>query len=137
MQLIWVRPSETTIDHELVFLVATVGGAAAAFGWLWLGLPWPHCAFLALTGHPCVTCGATRAALQMARGHFLAAMHFNPLVTLSYAAIAVFDLYALVVVIGCGRRLRFGFFSGREKVAVRIGVVTLLALNWSYLLVFA
>lgn len=137
MQIVWVRATKSTIDYELAFLVATVGGAAGAFGWLWLGLPWPHCAFLALTGHPCVTCGATRAALQLAHGHLFAALHFNPLVTLGYFAIALFDLYALVVLIGRAPRLRVGQFSSREKVAFRIGVVALLALNWSYLLLFA
>lgn len=136
MQLVWVRPAKATIDYELVFLVATVGGAAGAFGWLWLGLPWPHCAFLALTGHPCVTCGATRAALQLARGHLAAALRFNPLVTFGYFAIGLFDLYALAVLIGRAPRLRFVQFSNGEKVAIRIGVVALLALNWSYLLLF-
>jgi hypothetical protein len=136
MQLVWARPAQTTVDYELVFLVATVGGAAGAATWLALGLPWPHCAFLALTGHPCLTCGATRAALQLSHGHLAAALHFNPLVTLGYFAIALFDLYALVVLIGRAPRLRIVRLSAREKAAVRIGVVALLALNWSYLLIF-
>jgi uncharacterized protein DUF2752 len=137
MQLIWVRPSKRTIDYELVFLVATVGGAAGAASWLWLGLPWPHCAFLALTGRPCVTCGATRAALQLAHGHLAAALRFNPLVTLGYLAIALFDLYALAVLVARAPRLRAECFSNGEKIAIRIGVIALLALNWSYLLFLA
>ena len=137
MQLVWGRPAKSAIDYELVFLVATVGGALGAWGWLRLGLPWPHCAFLALTGHPCVTCGATRAALQFARGHFAAALHFNPLLTVGYFAVALFDLYAAIVLVSGAARLRVLRFSRGEKIALRTVVVTLLLLNWSYLVFVA
>lgn len=136
MQLLWVRPARATIDYELVILVATVGGAIGAAGWLWLGLPWPRCEFLALTGHPCITCGATRAALQLAHGHLAAAFLFNPLMTFGYFAIALFDLYGLAVLLGGAPRLRVVRLSPGEKVALRFGAVALLALNWSYLLFF-
>lgn len=134
MQVISHRLTPGEIDHELVWLLVSVGGAMGAAVWLRLGLPWPHCAFLALTGHPCVTCGATRAAIQLGHGHFAAAWHFNPLMTFAYFAMAIFDLYALVILVSGWPRLRVTGFSGLEKKLLRFSVIALLALNWIYLL---
>ena len=134
MQIVKHRLATSEIDHELVWLVVSVGGAAGATVWLRLGLPWPHCAFLALTGHPCLTCGATRAAIQLGHGHLAAAWHLNPLMTFGYIAIAIFDLYALVVLVTGLPRLRLVGFSGLERKLLRFSVLALLALNWIYLL---
>ena len=134
MQLAWEKSAASDFDHELVWLTVSVGGAAAAALWLWLGLPWPRCNFLALTGHPCVTCGATRAALQFAHGNFTAAWLLNPLVSVGYVAIALFDLYAIAVLSLGLPRLRFRTLSVFEKKAGRVAILVLLVANWSYLL---
>jgi len=55
------------------------GGLALAATWLALKLPWPICLFHALTGHPCLTCGATRSAVAFFHAQFFAAFQWNPL----------------------------------------------------------
>ncbi|MEG1809410.1 MAG: DUF2752 domain-containing protein [Oscillospiraceae bacterium] len=56
--------------------------AAAGIGVLLLfasGLRFPPCAFHALTGFYCLTCGATRASYELARLHFVRSLILNPL----------------------------------------------------------
>ncbi len=134
MRVVWTSARENRIDHELLWLVVSVGSAIGAGIWLRLGLPWPHCTFLALTGHPCVTCGATRAAIKFAQGHFIAAWLLNPLVSLAYCAIALFDLYAIFALVLGAPRLRLRSPSLAEKKVLRVTVLVLLASNWAYLL---
>lgn len=137
MQVVWREPSVSEIDYETLWLVTSVSGAVGAAVWLRLGLPWPRCAFLALTGHPCLTCGATRAAIQFGQGHLLAAWRLNPLVSLAYCGIALFDFYALLALVLQAPRLRLVHFSAFEKKTARITIAALLAINWAYLLVLA
>lgn len=56
----------------------------------------PVCAFRAITGIPCPTCGGTRALLALARLDLGAALAWNPLVTLGVAAFFFGGLVALV-----------------------------------------
>jgi Protein of unknown function (DUF2752) len=102
--------------------------------WLSVRLPTPRCAFRAVTGLPCLTCGATRSAWQFLHGHFLASIRFNPLAFVAYCGIAIFDLYALAVLIARAPRLRLNNFTRAEKLAVRILIVVLLSGNWVYLI---
>lgn len=39
----------------------------------------PPCAFKLLTGHNCLSCGATRSTLSLLHGHLLTAIYYNPL----------------------------------------------------------
>ena len=102
--------------------------------WLRLGFPWPQCTFLRLTGHPCLTCGATRAAIEFFHGHFLAALRWNPLAFLFFCGVAAFDIYATLVLVSGAPRLRLVLPGPVEKRWIRIFVVLMLALNWIYLL---
>jgi hypothetical protein len=122
------------IDHELIWLSATVASVGLAAGWFALGLPWPRCAFHELTGLPCVTCGMTRCSIQFFHGHFLAAWKWNPLVFVALCGLSIFDAYAFVVLVARVPRLRITRFSSAEKTFVRALVVTSLATNWGYLL---
>jgi hydrogenase-4 membrane subunit HyfE len=97
-------------------------------------LPTPQCAFHSLTGLPCPTCGATRAAWQFLHGHFAASLRFNPLAFLAYCGIVVFDLYALVALILRAPRLRLINFTLNERIFLRSLAVALIAANWLYLL---
>jgi len=122
------------IDHELVWLVVSLGGFLGLAVWFAARLPTPHCTFHSLTGLPCLTCGATRSAYQFLHGHFAASFLFNPLAFVTYCAVIAFDLYALAVLVTRAPRLRLGKFSRTEKCLARTAVIVLLAAHWTYLL---
>jgi Protein of unknown function (DUF2752) len=134
MRLLWRCRSANETDHELIWLAvsaASIGGGAA---WLAMALPWPRCPFLAVTGLPCVTCGATRCAIAFLHGDFLSALKWNPLAFVAFCALIAFDLYAAIVLVGRTQRLRIVDWTVTEKNVARIAVLSLLALNWMYLL---
>jgi hypothetical protein len=134
MQLSWRRVAPNETDQELLWLSVSLGGLATAAAWMALHLPWPHCVFLAITGHPCVGCGGTRAAVQFFHGNLSAAWQWNPLAFVFLCGVAVFDIYAAIVLLLRAKRLRISRFTATEKNFVRTLVICLLALNWIYLL---
>jgi uncharacterized protein DUF2752 len=134
MRLIWRRAPAKEFDHELAWLGVSVGLVAGGAIWLKLGLPWPRCLFRALTGLPCVSCGLTRCTIAFLHGNFSTAWQWNPAGFLVVCALIVFDLYALIVVVGRTARLRIVDWTVREKRVTRIAIICLLALNWIYLL---
>lgn len=134
MRFQWRRLRSGELDAELIWLCVTVASAALGLIWLALHLPLPRCTFRTITGLPCVTCGATRAAVASAQGDIPAAFWLNPLVFVGIAAVALFDLYALVVLVTRAPRLRLTFPARRARpvlVAISCGA---LLLNWIYLL---
>jgi len=122
------------MNHELIWLSVSSGGLAVAATWLALNLPWPICLFHALTGRPCLTCGATRSALAFFHAHFLAAFEWNPLAFLVYCALTLFNVYAFAVVVTRVPRLRIIRLTPSERKFVRGSAIALLTLNWAYLL---
>ena len=134
MRLVWRDRSANKPDHELIWLLVSVGSIAGGAAWLAKALPWPRCLFLAITGLPCVTCGATRCTIAFLRGDFLSALSWNPLAFVAFCALIAFDLYAAVVLVGRTLRLRIVDWTITEKNAMRIMAISLLALNWIYLL---
>ncbi len=134
---LFLRPlAPGELDAELIVLGVSVGSFAFLATWLAVGLPWPHCLFLSLTGYPCLTCGATRAAIQLVHGHLWQAWLWNPLVLSILIGIAFFDAYAIAVLVGRGRRVRIVFSPGQKR-AMRWTILLLAAANWSYLLLHA
>jgi hypothetical protein len=123
------------MDFELLWLAVSVGSVGLAAVWLKLHLPWPTCLFHELTGHPCATCGSTRAAIAFLQGRFITAMTWNPLAFVAYCAMFLFDLYALAVLIAGAKRLRIVRLDGRERSFLRAFIVSALAANWIYLLI--
>ena len=124
----------TEIDHELIWLSLSLGSLGLAAGWFALRLPWPHCMFLAVTGHPCLTCGATRSTIAFFHADFWSAWKWNPLVFLFLSGLSIFDLYAFAVLVIRGPRLRIVRFTPAEKRFLRLLAVVLLLSNWIYLL---
>jgi hypothetical protein len=122
------------LDHESLWLGVSLGGLVTAALWLRLGLPWPQCTFLRLTGHPCLTCGATRAAIEFFHGHFLAALRWNPLAFVFFCGVAAFDIYATIVLLTGAPRLRVALPTAVERRWIRMLIAAMLALNWIYLL---
>jgi uncharacterized protein DUF2752 len=122
------------LDHELVWLGISLASLAMGAVWFGLGLAWPHCAFHDLTGLPCLTCGATRAAVEFFHGHFLHALTWNPLAFSALCAVSIFDIYAALVLVARWPRIRIAELTRNEKSLVRGMVVTALMFNWCYLL---
>ena len=122
------------VDYELVWLSVTLVSLGLAATWLALGLPWPHCFFLAITGYPCLTCGATRCAIAFFHLDLWNAWKWNPLVFVSLCGLSIFDAYAFCVLILCARRLRIVQSTAREKTFARWVMILLLLSNWIYLL---
>ena len=134
MRLVWRRISPVEFNHELVWLAISLAALAGGAVWMSLGLPMLRCPFLAVTGHPCLTCGATRCAIALFHGNLSAAWSWNPLAFLALVGVAVFDVYAVVVLLTRSPRIRVIEWARAEKNAVRIVVVVLIAVNWAYLL---
>jgi hypothetical protein len=134
MRLLWRRRTARETDHELIWLAVSVAAIAGGAGWLALSLPWPRCPFFAVTGLPCLTCGATRSAIAFLHGSFFSALRWNPLAFAAFCGVIAFDLYAAIVLVGRLPRLRIVDWTVAEKNAVRIAAICLLALNWIYLL---
>ena len=115
MQLSVRRLAPGELDHELIWLSASVLSLGFAAVWLTLGLPWPRCVFHNLTNLPCVTCGMTRCGIQFFHGHFLAALQWNPFVFAVLCGVIGFDVYALATVIARTPRLRIHLSTQRAK----------------------
>ena len=88
----------------------------------------PACPLHALTGLPCPSCGATRAALQLADGQVLDALAINPLATLALGLAIMGGLLAPAWV-----ALRGPLPARTPDRILRQGVVAALAINWAYL----
>ncbi|HEY2573665.1 MAG TPA: DUF2752 domain-containing protein [Verrucomicrobiaceae bacterium] len=134
MRLIWRPLAPREIDHEFIWLCVSLGGLAAAALWMKLGLSWPFCIFHALTGHPCLTCGATRSAIAFFHGDFAGAFVWNPMVFAIYLLLTVYDVYAFIVVVLRRPRLRLVGISSFHKRLARWAVLTIIVVNWGYLL---
>src|SRR5437763_11680985 len=135
MRLIWRRIPPDNFNHELVWLAVSIAAVAGGGIWLSLGLPTLRCPFLAVTGYPCLTCGATRCSIALLHGNFVVAWFWNPLAFVALCGVALFDLYAAIVLLTRTPRLRLVDWTRAEKNAARIGAVVLIAVNWRYLLV--
>jgi Protein of unknown function (DUF2752) len=136
MQVVARRLKRGEIDHELIWLSASVVSLGLAAAWLTVDLPWPRCIFHEVTGLPCATCGMTRCGIQFFHGHFLGALKWNPLVFTALCGLTAFDLYAFATLATRGPRLRIRFYTKTAKTFVRIAVISALVLNWIYLLMY-
>src|SRR5437870_13874882 len=134
MQVCIRRLTPREVDHELVWLSASLASLGMAVAWFTLGLPWPVCVFHELTGLPCVTCGITRCTIQFFHGHFVAALKWNPLVYTALCGVMAFVLYAFATLATRGPRLRISFSTRRAKTFARVSIILAFALNWIYLL---
>ena len=110
-----------------------MGTAVLVLFWGSAGLPWPQCIFHHFTGEPCLTCGATRAAIALLHGNFPAAFALNPLATFALLAAIALNVYAAISLACRAGRLRF-LISVRAKFVLRIAVVVAVVANWLYLI---
>ena len=116
----------------MVWLSVTIGAAVLVLFWRSAGLPWPQCIFHHVTGEPCLTCGATRAAIALFHGNLPTAFALNPLATFAILAAIAFNVYAVIALVCRTWRLRL-LLSVRAKFVLRIAVVAIVAAYWLYL----
>lgn len=131
MRLQFVRDARGR-EEEIAALVA-VSAAALGAAWLRAGLPTPRCVFHALTGVPCVTCGATRSFRSLLNGEIFSAILWNPLVALGAITAGILVGYAIVVALFRLPRARIREVSKGDLRWMRALVVTAVAANWIYL----
>jgi hypothetical protein len=108
-----------------ILLVALVAG--------WPYLPSFNCPFHQITGIPCLSCGASRAADSFFTGNFGAMFYYNPLLVVSSAALLLFSLLKLFeyilnikIVLKLSRKAAL---SGKILIGLAV------AANWLFLIV--
>jgi hypothetical protein len=127
------RGRATPAERRLALLWALALAAALALKPLWLALaPFlPDCQFRRLTGIPCPTCVATRAAAAALQGHLGAAFALNPLMTALALLLAAGALLAPLWVLS-GRPLPRPSRTVPRWAWRTAGLILLL--NWVYLI---
>jgi hypothetical protein len=108
-------------------------GAGLAALWLWLALPRPVCTFRIVTGIPCPTCGSTRLAEKLFAGDLWGALAASPLVAAALTAVALWGLWSTIAWLA-GWPPRRVILEARERLALRILAVLVLAAGWAYLI---
>ena len=122
------------VDHELLW--TAVGGLVAGTGWAALRAHGPlvlaRCVFKAVTGLPCLTCGATRALEAIAAGRLLGALWLNPVVTALAFGWTAYAAYGLGAMIGAWPRAAVRL-DARECTAVRAIAAAAMLTGWAFL----
>lgn len=95
-------------------------------------LPFAICAFKALTGLPCPTCGSTRAVARLARLDLAGAFEMNPLATAAAAGLLAWGLLDLLL-LARGRALGLEMSPTAGRV-LRVAAVAAIVANWAYLI---
>ena len=90
------------------------------------------CGFKLVTTWPCPACGMTRSWMHLAHGPPGAALAQSPLGTLLFLITAGGMLYLVLRSIGGMPAVRIELSSG-QSLALRVGVVLGIALNWLYI----
>jgi hypothetical protein len=91
----------------------------------------PPCGFHLVTGHPCPTCGSTRAAMAMLHGRVAEAFEMNPLFTLVLGGLVLWVAAGAVARLA-GRDLRLDI-GPREGRWLWVLLAASFFANWAYL----
>jgi hypothetical protein len=133
----WRRLHARELDHERLWASVALAGAllvalaqvSSAFE-----IPIPLCPLKHLTGVPCPTCGGTRALRALGQGALLAALRWNPLVTISALALLPILAYAAFVALFDRPRMRIVLAPADQRI-VRIGAWVAILANWAFLVI--
>jgi Protein of unknown function (DUF2752) len=133
----WRHLHARELDHErlwaslaLALVVVLALGQVSAD----LEVPIPVCPLKHITGIPCPACGGTRALRALGHGAFLAALRWNPLVTMTALALLPFLIYAALVTVLGWPRVRL-LFAPADQRLLRIAAWVAILANWAFLIV--
>jgi Protein of unknown function (DUF2752) len=123
------RPDGTPVGLILLTTGIVAGAAVALFHLD--HLPFVFCWFKLATGHPCMSCGTTRAVGRLAHGDVAGAWVMNPLSTVVALGLVPWALADLALV---SRRQALGIVlsAPARRVVLALGAAALL-INWAYL----
>ncbi len=118
-----------------IFLGIGLVGVAAV-GLLHLDrLPFSLCAFKAITGYPCMTCGVTRTMGLLFVGKVAAAMTMNPLATLAAVPLLAWGMGDLLLM---RKHAAVGIeIAPRLRPFLQAAVAGAVVANWAYLIASA
>ncbi len=134
MRLAWQRLDDHDVDHELIWAWIVLLGAIGGGFWLSrFGLPPVICMFHAVTGFPCLTCGATRAALLLVEGNPAGSLRMHPAVPVGLLMASIYVPYALTVSTARLPRIRLTL-TPEDWVCIRWAAALTVALLWIYLI---
>jgi hypothetical protein len=125
-----LRPGD--VDHELLWSAVGALVAGAAWAALRARVVLPPCVFKAVTGVPCLTCGATRAIEAMAAGRFVEALWLNPMVTVAAAGWTAYVAYGIGAMTGAWPRVAIRL-DARECTALRAIATGAVVAGWAFL----
>jgi hypothetical protein len=132
----WRRLRPRELDQERLWAsLALAGVALLALGQVssQFEIPVPVCPLKHITGIPCPTCGGTRALRALGHGAVLAALRWNPLVTIAALAAIPFLIYAAAVTIFRWPRVRVLFAPADQRWLRAAAWIAILA-NWAFLI---
>jgi hypothetical protein len=89
------------------------------------GLEVPTCLLKRVTGHPCPTCGSTRAILALGRGRWVEALAWNPLVMLGLGTLLLMVAHQALA----GRRMVLEADDSGRRLVWGVAALAFL-LNW-------
>lgn len=123
----------TPEERQLAYLWLAAAASALALRPLWLAIAplLRPCIFRSLTGVPCPTCGATRAATAFLGGNLIAAFTANPLAA---AMGLLFVVGAPLATLWAIARWPIPVLPSPLPTWLRIGAVALIAANWLYVI---
>lgn len=132
MKIIFVKKNKGYLEIGLIF------GAILVVGLLFLRIAstfviqLPPCTFHNITGIPCPSCGATRSAIQFARGELLTSLRMNPLFFLLYLTVLLWGVVSVILfIIRKKISITLNLFETR---LIRWGALAIILLNWIYLI---
>ncbi len=118
--------------HPLSVHVVWMALLLGALAWHHFFSP-PACMFHKLTGFPCLSCGASRAADSLLKGDIIGMFYYNPLLTLFCVTLFFFSFFKLPEYIF---RFKLTVSVGKRTALVaRIVLFLMITANWTFLVV--